>query len=105
MSAFKTRTLTTELCYSDVIERLLQEEEFWAHEVLSGLVQAGLIPSKLSELELVGVVGIGGCHVCSVDVLGAAITRNDWRLVGMCLTHGPTPSEDALIHTLQRLLR
>lgn len=49
MSVFNNRPLTPDICYFDVIERLLSEKEFWGHEALSGLLKAGLVPSKLSS--------------------------------------------------------
>lgn len=42
---------------------------------------------------------------CSVDVLSVAVSRGDWSLAEMCLTHGPTPSEQTIVSTLQKLLR
>ena len=45
MTVFRTRPLTPDVCYGDVIDRLLSEQEFWGREALSDLLQANLVPS------------------------------------------------------------
>lgn len=58
---------------------------------------------------LVAVIPIECCDVSvlssSVDVLTEAVKRQDWDLAELCLTSGPSPSENAIINALQRFLR
>ena len=56
MAVFSGLPLVPDICYLDVIERLLSEKEFWGREVLSDLVQAHLVPSKLSIKSCVVIV-------------------------------------------------
>lgn len=46
VSVFHSCSLSPDMEYVDVIERVLTEKEFWAREVLSELLQASLVPSK-----------------------------------------------------------
>ena len=46
MSVFHSCSLSSDIDYVDVIERVLIEKDFWACEVLSELLQASLVPSK-----------------------------------------------------------
>ena len=39
--------------------------------------------------------------VASVEVLGVAVGKGDWSLAEACLIHGPPPSEQSIIDSIQ----
>ena len=102
-SAFDSRPLSSDVCYFDVIKRLLSEKVFWSHECLSRLLMAGLVPSRLDN-----VIIIPNYPVLShyrIDILEEAVARNDWSLAITSLTHGPAPSEECLVNTVHKVFR
>ena len=46
MAEFSSCPLTSDLCYSDLLERLLSEGEFWAREALEKLARMGAVPLR-----------------------------------------------------------
>ncbi len=46
MDVFSSCPLTSDLCYSHVVERLLEERVFWARGALDTLIRAGAVPSR-----------------------------------------------------------
>ncbi|XP_064401136.1 uncharacterized protein LOC135347211 [Halichondria panicea] len=87
MAEFSSCPLTSDLCYSHLVERLLEEKQFWARAALETLIKAGTVPSSLSD-----------------HVLREVVLHKDWELLCLCLEEMTGFSEATLVAILEQLI-